>query len=135
MLYRKTILANVTERFMLGNLGQAQLQNVNQKKINEVPFLWHQRSKHRAIADALDLNWRLLRAETWSEGTCLEEMLYGPEMALRRTAEFVDRLSWLSNKHDEKHQKKRTDELSLNRLKLDWATKTHSNRNIDVSGL
>ena len=30
-----------------------------------------------------------LRAETWSEGTCLEEMLYGPEMALRRTAEFV----------------------------------------------
>ena len=30
-----------------------------------------------------------LQAETWSEGTCLDEMLYGPKMAVRRTAEFM----------------------------------------------
>ena len=36
-------------------------------------------------------NFETFRTETWSEGTSLDEMLYGPEMALRKTAEFVRR--------------------------------------------
>ena len=36
-------------------------------------------------------NFETLWTETWNKGTCLDEMLYGPQMALRKTAEFVRR--------------------------------------------